>query len=177
VNFALRLAFALAVLVPAVVTFGVRAPLPLLALALVAFGGGRLLALLLERRPAFRALALALCALVAIGAAAWALVAISRPAVDQFRTVDEVTPALAGKTMKVRGYVVPGSMGPKHYTLSFGQKRLRVIDGGSMRPDSLRDGMDVVAHGVLKEDGTFQSDSALSRCPDNYDRSKGERPF
>ncbi len=165
------------VLVPAIVTFGVRAPLPIFALAFGAFAGGRVLALLVERRPALRAVALAACTLVAAGAAVWALAAVSRPAIDQFRNVDEVTPSLAGDTIRVRGYVVPGSTAPKHYTLSYGQKRMRVVDAGSPRPDNLRDGMEVMAHGVLKDDGVFYADSVITRCPDNYDRSKGERPF
>ncbi|HKA90101.1 MAG TPA: cytochrome c maturation protein CcmE [Haliangiales bacterium] len=176
-DFAFRFAFALAVLVPAIVTFGVRGAGPIAALAFAAFLGGRLLGLLLARRPAIRAVATALCLLVAVAAAVWALAEVSRPRVDAYRNVDEVGPALAGDTLRVRGYVVPGSMAPRHYLLSFGQKRLRVVDAGSLRPDNLRDGMEVMAHGVLKDDGVFYADSAITRCPDNYDRSKGERPF
>jgi cytochrome c-type biogenesis protein CcmE len=175
--FVVRLAFALAVAILAIVTFGVRGFLPIFAVGLAAFGGGRVLAALVARRRALQVAAIVVCLAVAIGAAAWAFYLVARPRVDAYRNVDEVTPSLAGDTLRVRGYIVPGSMGPKHYTLSFGAKRLRVVDEGAMRPDNLRDGMEVTAHGVLGDDGVLRADGELTRCPDNYDRSKGERPF
>lgn len=172
-TFLLRLGIALAVLLPTLLIAGVRAPLPLFGAALVAFGAGRLAAR--HAGPAVRGALLALSAIAIIVTGGYVL--IPREAVDAFRNVDQVTPSLAGRRFRVRGYVVPGSTAPKHFYLSFGDKRLRVIDDERPRPENLRDGMEVLASGTLGDDGVFRADSVLTRCPDNYDRSKGDKPF
>jgi cytochrome c-type biogenesis protein CcmE len=172
-RFLLRLGIALAVLLPTVLIARVRGPLPLFGVALVAFGAGQLAAR--HAGPAVRAALMALSGIAIIVTGAY--VFIPREAVDAFRNVDQVTPSLAGRRLRVRGYVVPGSTAPKHFYLSFGDKHLRVVDQGRPRPENLRDGMEVLASGTLGDDGAFQAESLLTRCPDNYDRSKGDKPF
>ena len=104
-RFFLRLAIALAVLLPTVVVAGVHAPLPLFGVALVAFGAGQLAARFAGRAVRAALLALSGIAIVVTGAH----VMIPREAVDAFRNVDQVTSSMAGRRLRVRGTSFPAA--------------------------------------------------------------------
>jgi len=97
--------------------------------------------------------------------------------------VDEVAahPAdWAGRRVRIHGYAQPGSIARSggELTLFVAQhdRGIRVRHSGPV-PDQLRDGMEVVADGRLETDSTFVANTLLVKCPSNYDRNRGARPF
>jgi len=117
----------------------------------------------------------------AIGGSAWILIRESR-AVPFYVEADEVAldlGALDGRRLRVHGYARPGSLrrGADGLELLVVQKDkgLLVRYRGAL-PDSLRDGMEVTAAGTLSG-RVLVADDLLVKCPSNYDRSKGLKPF
>ena len=169
---AVRLAVALAVILPYVL-LPVAHPIWLTFLvALAAFGLGRL-ALLAGRAAPL----LALAALVAGGVA---VLAFTRggPRADVAVSSDDVAASpdrYRGRPLRVHGWVAAGSMvaSPegRRFDVESGRRRLRVRYDGIL-PDGFRDRTEVVLRGqltVLPDGATaFDADQLLARCPSSY---------
>ena len=146
---------------------------------LVAFGASlfsQLVWWVARKRPARLAAAIG-GALGTAAGSAWVLVEQSR-AVPYYVEADAVAAdpgAFAGRRLRVHGYAAPGSIrrGPDGLELALGKLPVRFA---GVAPETLRDGMDVVAAGRLAG-GSLAADQLLVKCPDNYDRGKGAKPF
>ena len=172
---AVRLAVALAVILPYVL-LPVAHPIWLTFLvALAAFGLGRL-ALLAGRAAPL----LAIAAVVAGGVAVLVLHAGGRggPRADVAVSSDDVAASpdrYRGQTLHVHGWVAAGSMiaSPegRRFDVESGRRRLRVRYDGIL-PDGFRDRTEVVLRGQLTvlPDGTtaLDADQLLARCPSSY---------
>ncbi len=96
-------------------------------------------------------------------------------AATYYYTVSEflANPASSGKTVRVDGEVITGSIqqGPgeleMRFVLSGGDKSLPVAYRGAV-PDAFGEGREVVVQGQAGADGTFQADSILTKCPSKY---------
>jgi cytochrome c-type biogenesis protein CcmE len=85
-----------------------------------------------------------------------------------------------GRRVRLHGYARPGTLvhvdGRLELVVAAHDHGPRVRYAGAV-PDQLRDGMEVVAGGRLGPDGVFVADELLVKCPSNYDRNAGARPF
>jgi cytochrome c-type biogenesis protein CcmE len=133
-----------------------------------------------DRRAALVAGVLATLAGVASGA--YALTS-GPPGVVYFVEVDEVAArpdAFTGRRIRLHGHVKPGSLtrgnGGLDLVVAEHDHAIAVHYAGAV-PDQLRDGMDIVAAGHLVSAGAFDADELLVKCPSNYDRNAGARPF
>jgi len=82
----------------------------------------------------------------------------------------------AGRTIKVHGTVVPGTIRQKigssgDYTFEIESEGSRLaIHFTSMVPDTFAEGGEVILTGQLSEDGTrFDSDEMAAKCPSKYE--------
>lgn len=176
--------------VRAAVLFGVVAPLliasdfrlPWWEVFLLAFGGGLLghLVWWLVRRRQGVAMVSAISA--AVAGAVTGFVLRRGPTVVYLVEVDEVAahPGDHSGRLRIHGYAQPGSIaragGELSLVVSQHDRGLKVRYAGPV-PDQLRDGMEVVADGRLGADSTFVANTLLVKCPSNYDRNQGTRPF
>jgi cytochrome c-type biogenesis protein CcmE len=177
--------------VRAAVLFGVTAPfiiasgfhLPWWQVFLLAFGGallGHLVWWLVRRRQGV-GLVSAIAAAVAGAVTGWML--RRGPAVVYLVEVDEVATHpgdYSGRQVRIHGYAQPGSLAHEDDALTLVVSQhdhgLRVRYAGAV-PDQLRDGMEVVAGGRLDSDRLFVANTLVVKCPSNYDRNAGARPF
>jgi cytochrome c-type biogenesis protein CcmE len=116
------------------------------------------------------------------GMAAYALMA-SQPTATYLVEVDEVAARpgdFSGRRVRLHGYAKPGSLvrSANGLELVIAQHdRGIAVRYAGVAPDQLRDGMEIVAAGRLESAGSFDADELLVKCPSNYDRNAGARPF
>ncbi len=116
-----------------------------------------------------------------LGGAFITLLATSmRENVQFYKHVDEVMPVADqwyGKTLKLQGTVVPGSIGRKDNSLDY---RFNVKHGESVVtafytgvvPDNFADNAEVVVTGRLSQTGfQVESDGVMAKCPSKYEAS------
>lgn len=92
-------------------------------------------------------------------------------------TVDEFNAmggSLHGKTLKVAGDVVDGSIDrsktPMEFEISSNGKPLRVCYvGRDVIPDTFRDGAKAVVEGSVAQNGTFQARHIEAKCASKYE--------
>jgi cytochrome c-type biogenesis protein CcmE len=76
-----------------------------------------------------------------------------------------------GQRIRLGGYVVPGSVGHPHRTLTFtvsdGVRTVPVVSSGTV-PELFRAGQGVVLEGALGSDGRFHSDTLLVKHNGDY---------
>jgi cytochrome c-type biogenesis protein CcmE len=137
----------------------------------------------LVRKRRGPALASAIAVSVGGGVTGWML--RSRPPAPAYYVeVDAVAAHPAdhvGERLRLHGYVRPGTLvrgadGRLALVVAVHDHGLPVRYAGAA-PDALRDGMEVVAGGRLSADGVFVADELVVKCPSNYDRNAGPRPF
>jgi cytochrome c-type biogenesis protein CcmE len=104
-----------------------------------------------------------------------------------YYTVSELTAQardVAGKGVRVSGYVAPGSVGraPGRSELRFlvfekgSPKTLPVVYGGIV-PDTFKPNAEVVVEGVYRpEEGVFYATTLLAKCPSKYESKGAEHP-
>lgn len=120
---------------------------------------------------------------VIIGGALSALLATTtRDNAQYYKYVDEVMPVADqwhGKTLKLHGYVVDGSIGRRPDTLDY---RFQVKHGDSVVtasytgvvPDTFKDGSEVVLTGRLDPHGfQVEKDGIMAKCPSKYEEAPG----
>ena len=116
-----------------------------------------------------------------LGGAFITLLATSmRENVQFYKHVDEVMPVADqwyGKTLKLQGTVVPGSIARKDNSLDY---RFNVKHGDShvtayytgVVPDNFADNAEVVVTGRLSQAGfQVESDGVMAKCPSKYEAS------
>lgn len=122
-----------------------------------------------------------LATVVILGGAFVTLLATSMRENTQFyKHVDEVMPAAHewyGKTLKLQGNIVDGSIGRKDNSLDY---RFQVQHGESVVtayytgvvPDNFKSGAEVVITGRLSDAGFHvQPDGVMAKCPSKYEAS------
>jgi cytochrome c-type biogenesis protein CcmE len=85
------------------------------------------------------------------------------------------------KDLRVNGTVVEGSVvhASKHLEVSF-----VITDGTSTMPvsyakelpDTFKEGAEVVIEGASREDGVFEANTLLAKCPSKYEKEGDEHP-
>ena len=105
---------------------------------------------------------------------------------DEFLANSSESDAMQGKSLRVHGYVAPGSIDrnlqAKHVTFKVqndpphksgaGASTLSVKFQGLETPDLFQDGADVVVEGTLTSNGpeqVFLADNVLAKCPSKFE--------
>jgi cytochrome c-type biogenesis protein CcmE len=100
---------------------------------------------------------------------------------EYYKHVDEAQAAqsrLAGKRLRVQGTVVDGSLVHQAGTLDYRfvmeskpprQRATLAVDFHGIPPDLFKSGADVIAAGVLDNDGRLKSDRLETKCPSKYE--------
>ncbi len=122
----------------------------------------------------------ALSVLVVGGGLAF-VVADSIDSAQYYRTIPETVSheqELAGQHFRISGKVKPGSLesdstgGLHHrFVLEEAGDTLVVVYDGAL-PDAFSEGLDVVVEGVLLQNGQFQADEVIARCPSKYEADR-----
>ena len=124
-----------------------------------------------ERRP--RRLPLILLALVALGIFGTLGFTMFARSVTYYRTPTEVL-SQPGERVRISGDVVDGSIqtDPATGTVTFAvtddTSTVTVVYTGP-KPDTLRDGGQAVAEGVLGQDRVFRADTLFAKCPSKFE--------
>ena len=105
---------------------------------------------------------------------------------DEFLATSAGSDSMAGKPIRVHGYVAPGSIDrnlkAKHVTFQVqndpphksgaGASTLSVLFQGLETPDLFQDGADVVVEGTLETEGSqhvFMAHNVLAKCPSKFE--------
>ena len=127
-----------------------------------------------------------LLSVAVVGVAAVLLIQSSAADTEYYEHVNEVTThpqKWEGKSLKVHGFVEPGSIDEhiegdhavRTFVLEYKGQRLLVKHSGP-KPDTFRDLAEVVAEGTLvkKDDGSYilQSTNLMAKCPSKYQQDK-----
>jgi hypothetical protein len=96
------------------------------------------------------------------------------PGVLEHLELDELTPAHRGRTIRVHGWVAPGSIAQRHtpptvrFTLVRADASLTVEHSGPL-PERFGERLEAIVTGTLADDGAvLRSDELVARCPDDY---------
>ncbi|HJL41356.1 MAG TPA: cytochrome c maturation protein CcmE [Myxococcales bacterium LLY-WYZ-16_1] len=136
-----------------------------------------------------KGLQVALSVLVIAGAVVFLMVdsLSSSEALTYFHGADVVmarSDEFVGKRIRVGGHVAPGSVAQKPGTLQWSfrvqpveqmmkhpevaDRTLPVFYEGVV-PDTFEDDAEVIVTGVLSDDGTFQAQELIAKCPSKYE--------
>jgi cytochrome c-type biogenesis protein CcmE len=115
------------------------------------------------------------------GLAAWAIA--SPGAVSYYTTPSEVSvqgPKAMGRQLRVGGRVADGSLQRKgsqvRFTVTDGHNAVPVSFSGDV-PDTLKQGTDVIAEGMLQPNGTLVATRVLAKCSSKFTPASGKRPY
>lgn len=129
----------------------------------------------LERRPSRTPFVfLGLVVLLILGSLGYTLLGRS---VVYYRTPSEAL-AAPGERVRLAGRVVDGSVridaqtGIVTFRVADGSAEVPVVFEGSP-PDTLKDGADAVAEGVLGPDGVFRAETLVAKCPSKFSTEEG----
>ncbi len=117
------------------------------------------------------------------GSAAYLVASDPGEGVLEYLYVEQVVgrpDAYAGRTIKVHGTVVPGtieqkrgSSGDYRFVIEHGGERLRV-HFTNLVPDTFQEGGEVILTGTLAPDGSvFESEEMTAKCPSKYEEEQG----
>lgn len=129
-----------------------------------------------------RLIAVVLVVCLAVGAAGFLVYRAWQGSAIYYFTVTEIKAqgsSLYGKTVRVNGVVVPGSIVREEgsflvtFTIAEGGETLSVTYNG-VAPDTFKDDAEVVVEGRLSDSGVFQADTLLAKCPSKYEPQTGE---
>jgi cytochrome c-type biogenesis protein CcmE len=116
----------------------------------------------------------ALPAVVALGALAWVGTRGLPAALSYYVTPTELvhgSTSYVGRSVRVGGYVVPGSMrtdgGVVRFSLTDGTTTIPVVESAGV-PPLFREGSGAIAEGTLGDDGVFQSEDVLVKHDEVY---------
>lgn len=96
------------------------------------------------------------------------------PGVLEHLELEELTPAHRGRTIRVHGWVAPGSIAQRQtppttrFTLVRAEASLTVEHSGPL-PERFQEKLEAIVTGTLSDDGTvLRSDELVAKCPDDY---------
>jgi cytochrome c-type biogenesis protein CcmE len=130
------------------------------------------------RRAAWKILLTVLVSTTAVAGVLWASLG---EGAEYYKHVDEARASqdrLTGKRLRVHGSVVPGTVvhhaGTLDYHFALESKSPRTHATMNVRfhgivPDLFKEGAEVIAAGVLGDDGTLRSDRIETKCPSKYE--------
>jgi cytochrome c-type biogenesis protein CcmE len=140
-------------------------------------------ALPVSRRTAWK---IAVTVVVAASAVSGLLWASLGEGAEYYKHVDEARGSqtrLVGKRLRVHGNVVESSLvhqpGTLDYHFVLESKAPRdhatmVVDFHGIPPDLFKPGAEVIAAGVLAQDGLLKSDRIETKCPSKYETQAGK---
>jgi len=118
------------------------------------------------------------------GAAGYLVLSDTGEGVLEYMYVDKVAGDMAsyeGRTIKVHGIVVPGSIKKKkgadgdfNFMIEYAGKRL-AVHFTNIPPDTFQEEGEVVVTGKLV-DGVFESDEMSAKCPSKYEEEASADP-
>lgn len=129
-------------------------------------------------RPAWK---IVLTVVVAVGSLGGLLWASTREGAEYYKYVDEVTGDanhFAGKRLRVHGFVVENSIetakGSVNYRFKMETRQPRspaiiVAEFQGIPPDTFKGGAEVIAAGILSDDGHLRADRIETKCPSKYE--------
>ncbi|MCH9684233.1 MAG: cytochrome c maturation protein CcmE [Deltaproteobacteria bacterium] len=97
------------------------------------------------------------------------------PSVLEYHEVDELGPAQHGLTLRVHGWVKPGSVMQRRSPPSIRFELVRgdaatTVEYAGPLPDRFQDRLETIVTGTLSDDGTtLVSDTLVTKCPSDYD--------
>jgi cytochrome c-type biogenesis protein CcmE len=114
---------------------------------------------------------------VVLAALSWLLFVSSKEGKTYYITVDEfesMAGSLHGKTVKVAGNVVAGSIdrakSPMEFVIGSQGKEIKVrYIGKDIIPDTFKDGSQTLVEGNIANDGTFQAHHIEAKCASKYE--------
>ena len=118
------------------------------------------------------------------GSAAYMVTTSGTEGVLEYIYVDkfvDAMPSYAGRTVKVHGTVVPGTVRQRigaagDYTFEVEREGRRLpVHYTNMVPDTFAEGGEVVLTGTL-QDGRFESDEMAAKCPSKYEEQASADP-
>lgn len=99
---------------------------------------------------------------------------LGTPGVLEHLEVDDLTPAHHGRTVRVHGWVAPGSIAQRQsppstrFTLVRGDGSLTVEHSGPL-PDRFQERLEAIVTGTLADDGkVLHATDLVAKCPDDY---------
>ena len=129
-----------------------------------------------NRRTAWKILLTVVVSAVAVSGLLWASLG---EGAEYYKHVDEARSSqsrLLGKRLRVHGNVVDGTLDYK-FTLESKSPRehaTMAVDFHGIPPDLFKSGAEVIAAGVLSNDGTLRSDRIETKCPSKYETQAGK---
>lgn len=118
--------------------------------------------------------------IIAIGAIAFAVAYLVyggvRETMVYYLTVEELharVPDVYGERVRVSGNVVPGTIkhgpdGALEFSIADGGNAVNVNYNGIV-PDVFKDDVEAVVEGIYSDQGVFQADLLLAKCPTKYE--------
>jgi len=131
-----------------------------------------------NRRTAWKILLTVVVSAVAVSGLLWASMG---EGAEYYKHVDEARSSqshLSGKRLRVHGNVVDGTLvhqaGTLDYRFEMESKAPRehatmTVDFHGIPPDLFKPGAEVIAAGVLGNDGMLRSDRIETKCPSKYE--------
>ncbi len=131
-----------------------------------------------NRRTAWKILLTVFVSAVAVSGLLWASLG---EGAEYYKHVDEARSSqarLLGKRLRVHGTVVEGSLVHQAGTLDYRfmmeskpprQHATLAVDFHGIPPDLFKPGAEVIAAGVLGNDGMLRSDRIETKCPSKYE--------
>jgi cytochrome c-type biogenesis protein CcmE len=136
-----------------------------------------------NRRTAWKILLTVVVSAVAVSGLLWASLG---EGAEYYKHVDEARSSqarLLGKRLRVHGNVVDGTLVHQagtldyHFTLESKAPRehaTMAVDFHGIPPDLFKPGAEVIAAGVLGNDGMLRSDRIETKCPSKYETQAGK---
>lgn len=131
-----------------------------------------------NRRTAWKILLTVVVSAVAVSGVLWASLG---QGAEYYKHVDEARASqdrLAGKRLRVHGHVVNGTLAHQAGTLDYHfdleskaprEHATMTVDFHGIPPDLFKPGAEIIAAGVLGNDGMLRSDRIETKCPSKYE--------
>ena len=137
-----------------------------------------------NRRKAWKILLTVFVSAVAVSGLLWASLG---EGAEYYKHVDEARSSqarLLGKRLRVHGNVVDGTLVHQAGTLDYRfvmeskaprERATMSVDFHGIPPDLFKPGAEVIAAGVLGNDGMLRSDRIETKCPSKYETQAGKQ--
>jgi cytochrome c-type biogenesis protein CcmE len=133
----------------------------------------------MEKRSRNRLIVVSVFVLLVLAVLLYSAIGRGGSNLSYFKTVTEIKndPSLIGKSVKVGGEVVPGSIKKKGTTVTFkidDKKNTMSITYTGAVPSTFADKVQVIAEGTYTKAGLVEADSLVTKCPSKYSNEKIE---